>query len=55
MHLLVHKEEKLRKKGKGKLSEEEFAALEPVDVAREVQSRHEIGTFALETNWRQAS
>ena len=50
---LKEKEEKLRKKGKGKLSEEEFAALEPVDVAREVQSRHEIGTFALETNCKE--
>jgi len=51
--LLKEKEEKRRKKGNGKLSKEEFAALEPVDVAREVQSRHEIGTFALETNCKE--
>ena len=35
------------------LSEKELAALVPIDVAKEVQSHHEIGTFALETNCKE--
>ena len=50
---IKEKEEKRRKKGKGRLTEKELAALVPIDVAKEVQSRHEIGTFALETNCKE--
>ena len=33
--------------------EAEFSVLEPIDVAQDVQSRHEIGTFALKTNCKE--
>lgn len=43
-------EDRLRKKGKGRLTAEEYAHLQPVDVADALQSHRATGTFILKTN-----
>lgn len=50
--VLVRKEaeEKRRARGKGKLGDSEFAALEPVDVKDSLSERVSLGTFAIRTN-----
>lgn len=43
-------EERRRGKGKGRLSQEEFEKLAPVDVAAALQGHRDNGTFVLKTN-----
>lgn len=44
------KEEKRRKKWKGKLTDRELEKLNPVEVTSAIQERTWIGTFILQTN-----
>ena len=43
-------EERRRRKNKGRLSQEEYERLVPVDVAEALQAHHDNGTFILKTN-----
>lgn len=44
------KEDARRKRGKGKLTQEEYDRLQPVDVAEALQAHRANGTFILKTN-----
>jgi len=46
----VGKEEARRKKGKGRLTDEQIAKMQSVDVAKSVQGRNEIGVLILKTD-----
>lgn len=46
----LEKENARRKKGKGKLTEEQIAAMQSVDVAKSIQERNEIGVLILKTD-----
>lgn len=46
----LEQEAKRRSKGRKKLSDEEIAQNQPVDIAKFIQERPEIGTFVIKTN-----
>lgn len=47
---ILEKEEKRRKKGKGKLTDDQIASMQSIDVAANVQARNEMGTLILKTD-----